>query len=56
VTIAGVRKRYALTQWNSLLQFEVTALPGQLATVHFTREVNGVDLYLATAGCIVRNK
>lgn len=56
VTVAGVRKRFALTQWSSLLQFEVTAAPGQIVPVHFTREVNGTDLYLATAGCIVRNK
>ena len=56
VQVAGIRKRFPLSKWQELLQFEVPGTAGDIATIHFVQEVNGEDLYLSSCGLILRIK
>lgn len=56
VQVAGIRKRFPLNKWQELLQFEAPGTVGDIATIHFVKEVNGEDLYLSSCGLILRIK
>lgn len=52
--VAGIRKRFAIARWQDVLQFEAPGTVGDIATLHFTQEVDGQDRYLSSAGLILR--
>ena len=54
--VGGIRKRFALTKWQEELQFDVPGQAGDLAVLHFVREVNGEDKYLSSCGLIIRTQ
>lgn len=56
IQVAGIRKRFPISSWQDVLQFEVPGTAGDIAAIHFTQEVDGQDRYLSTAGLIIRTQ
>lgn len=54
VVIEGVRYRRKMDQWNMPFITKSGSHPGELCVIHWVKEVNGVDLNLATSGLIIR--
>lgn len=51
--IGGLRYRKALSAWNLPFTVQSGGTEGDLAVIHWVKEVNGVDLQLASSGLII---
>lgn len=52
--ISGQRYRRPISDWDKVFTVVTGGDDGQITLIHFVNSVNGVDLYLATAGLAIR--
>lgn len=54
--VENLRYRRPISDWNRGFTVETGSHNGELAVIHWVREVNGVDLQLATSGLIIHQQ